>query len=171
MGEESIQENIEQKQENLQESKSNVNGQIEKDIFDKEAFKKEIFKEWQEQTEKLRKETEKTKNMKPDEKAKYEFEQKVKANENKEIELAKRELRLDAHNILVEKKLDCRILDILDYINKENCIKSIDTIESILSDALEVAINDRLKGSTPKQAINTVTSSLEDEIKKGLGVK
>lgn len=171
MGEESIQENIEQKQENLKESKSSVNEQIEKDTFDKEEFKKELFKEWQEQTEKLRQEAEKTKNMKPDEKAKYEFEQKVKANQTKEIELAKRELRLDAHNILIEKKLDCRILDILDYSNKENCIKSIDTIESILKDALEVAVNDRLKGTTPKQATSSATNSLEDEIKKGLGIK
>ncbi len=169
MGEENIKENTQEKQEDTQEN--NLNEEISKDTFDKEAFKKEIFKEWQEQMDKSKQETEKIKNMKPDEKAKYELDKIKKANEDKEVELIKRELRLDAHNILVERKLDCRILDILDYSNKENCIKSIDTVESILNDALEVAINDRLKGSTPKQATNTVTSSLEDEIKKGLGLK
>ena len=109
--------------------------------------------------------------MKPDEKAKYEIDQKIKANEIKETELAKRELRLDAHNILVERKLNPKILDVLDYSSKDNCIKSIDTIESILKESLEDAINDRLKGTTPKQAINNSKLSLEDEIKKGLGVK
>ena len=169
MGEENIKENMEEKQEGVQEN--NANEQISKYTFDKDAFKEELFKEWQVQMEKSRQETEKTKNMKPDEKAKYELDKIKKANEDKEAELIKRELRLDAHNILVERKLDCRILDILDYSSKENCMKSIDTVESILKDALEVAINDRLKGSTPKQATNTVTSSLEDEIKKGLGLK
>lgn len=169
MGEENIKENTQEKQEGIKEN--NVNGQISKDTFNKDAFKEELFKEWQEQLEKSRQETEKTKNMKPDEKAKYELDKIKKANEDKEAELIKRELRLDAHNILIERKLDCRILDILDYSDKENCIKSIDTVESILNDALEVAINDRLKGSTPKQSINNATSSLEDEIKKGLGLK
>lgn len=169
MSEENIKENTQEKQEGIQEN--SVNEQAPKETFNKDAFKEELFKEWQEQMEKAKQESEKTKDMKPDEKAKYELDKIKKANEDKEAELIKRELRLDAHNILVERKLDCRVLDILDYSNKENCIKSIDTIESILKDALEVAINDRLKGSTPKQATNNTTSSLEDEIKKGLGVK
>lgn len=168
------QENVVENQSNAQENniaETNLNEQSSKDTFDKEAFKKELFKEWQEQSEKLRQEAEKTKNMKPDEKAKYELDQKIKDNEIKETELAKRELRLDSHNILVERKLNPKILDVLDYSSKDNCIKSIDTIESILKESLEDAINDRLKGTTPKQAINNSKLSLEDEIKKGLGVK
>lgn len=173
MNGENQQENLEQqgntqenetKETNVQEPKSN-------DTFDPEKFKEQLFKEWQEQAEKARQEAEKTKGMKPDEKVKYELDKIKKANEDKEAELIKRELKLDAHNILVERKLNPKILNILDYSSKENCIKSIDTVESILQESLEQAINDRLKGSTPKQSINNTISSLEDEIKKGLGVK
>ena len=174
MSEEITQENLE-KQSDTQENEikeTNVKEQTNKDTFDKDAFKEELFKEWQEQMEKSRQESEKTKNMKPDEKVKYELDKIKKANEDKEAELIKRELKLDAHNILVERKLNPKILNILDYSSKENCIKSIDTVESILQESLEQAINDRLKGSTPKQSINnTISCSLEDEIKKGLGVK
>lgn len=161
-----------------EEIESNVQEEVVKEqvneeannSFDKEAFKKELFKEWQEQLDKAKQEENQIKTMKPDEKLKYELDKMKKANEDKALQLEKRELRLDAHNILVNKKLDCRILDILDYTSKENCIKSIDTIEAILKDALEVAVNDRLKGTTPKQGISN-TSSLEEEIRKGLGVK
>lgn len=173
MNGENQQENLEQqgntqenetKETNVQEPKSN-------DTFDPEKFKEELFKEWQEQAEKARQEAEKTKGMKPDEKAKYELDKQAKANADKEAELAKRELKLDAHNILVEKGLNPKLLNVLDYSSKEDCIKSIDAIESVLQESLEQAINERLKGTTPKQPINNSVSSLEDEIKQGLGVR
>lgn len=162
-------QNTEDVKENQNNTEEQTKEPVKKDAFDKESFKKELFKEWQE-------ELEKTKNMNAKEKAQYELDNKIKATKDKELELAKRELRLDAHNILVDKNLNPKLLDILDYTNKENCLKSIDLIENItnevIQEGIQKGIEERLKGKTPKQPLgNENTNSLEDDIRRSLGLK
>lgn len=109
--------------------------------------------------------------MKDDEKAKYELDKKLKESSERENELIKRELRLDAHSILVGKGLSPKLLDILNYSSKEDCTKSIDTLESVFRECVVLAVDEKLKGSTPIQSSGGSTNSVEDEIKKAMGIK
>ena len=162
----STNENVEVKEnstEITQENNSNTQ-------FDAESFKKQMFEEFRAEMQKEREEFEKTKNMKADEKAKYAFEKKVKENDEREKGLFKRELRLDAHNIIIEKGLSPKLLDILDYSSKENCEKSINIVESVFMECVQQAVNEKLKGSTPLKANNS-GSNTEDIIKKAMGIQ
>ncbi|MDE6181928.1 MAG: DUF4355 domain-containing protein [Eubacteriales bacterium] len=159
-------ENVEVKEnstEIAQENNSNTQ-------FDAESFRKQIFEEFRAEMQKEREEFEKTKNMKADEKAKYNFEKRVKENDERESQLFKRELRLDAHNILIEKGLNPKLLDILDYSSKENCENSINTVENVFRECVQQAVNEKLKGSTPLKASNS-GSNVEDIIKKAMGIQ
>ena len=68
----------------------------------------------------------------------------------KEAELTRRELTLDARAQLQEKGLPDSFVDLLNYSDAEACKKSIDVLQTAFAEAVQAAVNERLKGTTPQ---------------------
>lgn len=78
------------------------------------------------------------------------FKQKAEAEQRKKEEsLTKRELTLDARTVLADKKLPNEFIELLNYTDRESCLKSIDTLDAAFQAAVQDAVNEKLKGSTP----------------------
>uniref|UniRef100_UPI000A52BAC2 capsid assembly scaffolding protein Gp46 family protein n=1 Tax=Geobacillus kaustophilus TaxID=1462 RepID=UPI000A52BAC2 len=67
----------------------------------------------------------------------------------REAEITRRELRATALETLAEKGLPKQLADILVYTDAETCQKSIESVEKVFRDAVEAAVNERLKGGEP----------------------
>ena len=105
--------------------------------------------------------------MKAEEKAEYERQKREKALADREAAITKRELRAEAMTQLTEKGLPASLADILDCTSAEGCKKSMEAVEKAFSEAVEKAVNDRLKGNTPK----TGGKAAADTFLEGLGYR
>ena len=94
-------------------------------------------------------EAEKVAKMTAEQKAKYEEEKRVADIERREKELNTKELKIQADTILAEKNLPKSLAEIVIYENADTCIKSIEAIETAFNEAVESAVNERLRGGTP----------------------
>ena len=84
------------------------------------------------------------------------FKQKAeKEAADKEATLTERELRLDARSALQEKHLPESFIDLLAYSNKDACLKSIDVLDSAFREAVQAAVDQKLKGSAPPKDAKT----------------
>lgn len=104
--------------------------------------------------------------MKADEKAEYERKKREQALADREAAITKRELHAEAVTQLTEKGLPASLADILDCTNAENCKKSMEAVEKAFGEAVEKAVNERLKGYTPKKG--TGNQSGADSFLEGL---
>lgn len=73
----------------------------------------------------------------------------------KEAELTRRELTLDARAQLQEKGLPNSFVDLLNYSDADACKKSIDVLQTAFAEAVQAAVNERLKGTTPPKDAST----------------
>lgn len=73
----------------------------------------------------------------------------------KEAELTRRELTLDARTQLKDKGLPDSFVDLLNYSDAEACTKSIETLQTAFSEAVQAAVNERLKGTQPPKDAGT----------------
>lgn len=73
----------------------------------------------------------------------------------KEAELTRRELTLDARAQLQDKGMPASFVDLLNYESKEACTKSIDTLQAAFAEAVQAAVDERLKGKTPPKDAHT----------------
>lgn len=96
-------------------------------------------------------EAEKVAKMTAEQKAKYEEEKRVADIERREKELNTRELKVQADTLLAEKNLPKSLAEIVIYENAETCIKSIEAIETAFNEAVENAVNERLRGGKPQR--------------------
>ena len=104
--------------------------------------------------------------MTEDEKETYFKDKAAKEQARKEAELTRRELTLDARTTLADKKLPDSFVDLLNYTDKDACMKSIDTLETAFLSAVQTAVNEKLKGSAPpKDAKSEGTPAQSDEQK------
>lgn len=87
--------------------------------------------------------------MTADEKAKYEQEAKLKEIEQREKQVALKELKADASKILVEKNIPTNMLDFLIGENLDTTKKNIDTFKTEFDKALQIQLEQRLKGKAP----------------------
>ena len=94
-------------------------------------------------------EAEKLAKMTAQEKKEYLQNKKEKELEERERTLATNELKATAKNTLSEKKLPLELAEVLNYTDAESCSKSITAIESAFQNAVEAAVNERLKGGEP----------------------
>lgn len=72
-----------------------------------------------------------------------------------EANLTRRELKLDAREALAEKHLPSAFIDLLDYSNKEACMKSISTLEEAFRGAVQTGVDSKLKGGKPPKDAGT----------------
>lgn len=114
-------------------------------------------------------EAEKMAKMSADQKAQYEREKKEGELSKREAEITKRELTATAKEQLAEKGLPTSLASILNYTNAEECAASIEAVEKALQEAVEKAVNDRLKGGKPpKKAAGEGGNNLEEQVLKAM---
>lgn len=100
-------------------------------------------------------EAEKLTELKAQEKAAHEFKQKEELLSRRESEVIRKELKIEAYKIFMEKGLPMDLLDVVLYDSAESRDKSIDAVEKAFRQAVEKGINERLKGQIPKYQLDS----------------
>lgn len=94
-------------------------------------------------------EAEKLAKMNKEEKAEYMRQKKEKELAEKEASITRRELMAEAKNTLAEKELPVALAEVLNYADADSCNKSIAAVEKAFQEAVQAAVEKKLKGGTP----------------------
>lgn len=106
---------------------------------------------WQLMTDDKVSEAEKLAKMNKEEKAEYLRQKKEKELAGREADITRRELMAEAKNTLAEKKLPAGLAEVLNYADADSCNKSISAVEKAFQEAVEAAVQERLKGGDPQR--------------------
>ena len=87
--------------------------------------------------------------MNKEEKAEYLRQKQEKDLKDREAAITRRELMADAKNTLAEKKLPVGLAEVLNYGDADSCSKSIEAVEKAFQEAVQAAVEEKLKGGTP----------------------
>ena len=123
---------------------------------------------WQDLADENLSEAEKLAKMTKEEKAQYLQQKKEKELINREAEITRKELMAEAKNTLVEKKLPAGLADVLNYADADSCSKSISAVEKAFQEAVETAVQDRLKGGKPPKKAPENNDDLEKQIEEAM---
>lgn len=142
----------------------------QKDIDDAIAAAK---LKWDDEQQLQQTEAQKLAKMTKEQREDYERKKQADTLTQREADLNKRELMSTAKETLIEKGLPVALATALDYKDADACNKSIETIGKAFQDAVQAAVEDRIKGGkTMKKATQDPDeTTLEDDIKKYMGVK
>lgn len=94
-------------------------------------------------------EAEKLAKMNKEEKVEYLRQKQEKELKDREAAITRRELMAEAKNTLAEKKIPVILAEILNYADADACNKSIDAVEKAFQEAVQVSVEEKLKGGTP----------------------
>lgn len=94
-------------------------------------------------------EADKLAKMNKEEKAEYLRQKQEKELKDREAAITHRELMAEAKNTLAEKKLPVGLAEVLNYVDADSCSKSIDAVEKAFQEAVQAAVEEKLKGGTP----------------------
>ena len=94
-------------------------------------------------------EADKLAKMNKEEKAEYLRQKQEKELKDREAAITRRELMADAKNTLAEKKLPVGLAEVLNYGDADSCSKSIEVVEKAFQEAVQAAVEEKLKGGTP----------------------
>jgi len=94
-------------------------------------------------------EAEKLSKMNKEEKAEYMRQKQEKELLDRESAITRRELMAEAKNTLAEKKLPVTLAEVLNYSDADSCSKSITAVEKAFQEAVQAAVEEKLKGGTP----------------------
>lgn len=126
-------------------------------------------KKWRVMTDDKVSEAEKLAKMTASERTEYLQQKKEKELADKEAEITKRELMAEAKNTLTEKNIPLELAEVLNYTDADACNKSISAIEKAFQNAVEKAVEERLKGGEPpKRASGNEEKALEEQIAKAM---
>lgn len=118
--------------------------------------------EWEAEQKEQQTEAQKLAKMTADEKKAYQEKKRLEDIDKREEELNKRELMTTAKETLISKNLPPELAIALDYKDADTCNKSIDAVGKVFEDAVQKAVEDRIKGGKPiKKA--TDNNKLTDE--------
>lgn len=106
-------------------------------------------KKWKALADDKLSEAEKLAKMTKEEKAEYLQKKKESELSEREAAITRKELMAEAKNTLTEKKLPVGLAEVLDYTDAESCNKSIAAVEKAFQEAVEAAVEERLKGGKP----------------------
>lgn len=104
---------------------------------------------WQIMTDDKVSEAEKLAKMNKEEKADYLRQKREKELSDREAAVTRKELMAEARNTLTEKKLPIGLAEVLNYSDADSCKKSMEAVEKAFQEAVEAAVNTRLKGGNP----------------------
>ena len=112
-------------------------------------------------------EAEKLAKMTKEEKAEYLRQKQEKELSAREAAVTRKELMAEAKNTLAEKKLPVSLAEILDYKDAESCKASIETVEKAFQNAVQAAVEEKLKGGTPpERAPGSGADTLAEQVEK-----
>ena len=97
-------------------------------------------------------EAEKLAMMTKEEKAQYLAQKHEKELDEREAGITRRELMAEAKNTLAEKKLPVGLAEVLNYTDADSCNKSIAAVEKAFQEAVQAAVEEKLKGGKPPKA-------------------
>lgn len=149
---------------------------IEKD-GNKEEFEKrmkdavnkavsEAQKKWESLTDDKLSEAEKLARMTKEQKEQYLQQKKEKEISEREAAVTRKELMAEAKNTLSEKKLPASLAEILNYSDADACNKSIEIVEKAFQDAVEAAVDERLKGGKPPKKAEANVAFTKEQVSK-----
>lgn len=122
-------------------------------------------KKWQAMTDDKLSEAEKLAKMTKEEKAQYLQQKKEKELTDREAAIIRKELMAEAKNTLTEKKLPLGLAEVLNYTDADACNKSIASVEKAFQEAVEAAVQEKLKGGVPpKKAPEGQEIELEKQV-------
>ncbi|KJJ66697.1 DUF4355 domain-containing protein [Clostridium sp. FS41] len=110
---------------------------------------------WKVLTDDKLSEAEKLAKMTKEEKALYLQQKHEKALAAREADITRRELMAEAKNTLAEKKLPVGLAEVLNYTDAESCNKSMVAVEKAFQEAVQAAVEEKLKGGTPPKKAPT----------------
>lgn len=158
----------EDKKKTFDEILTDVTYQAEFDRRVQKAINTAIKKqkqEWQSSLDDKLTEAEKLAKMTKEQKAEYMAQKKEKELNEREAELNRKELKAEAKITLAEKKLPAGLSELLDYSSADNCNKSIEALDKAFKEAVDAAVQDKIKGgATLKKAGSNNNVSLEEQI-------
>lgn len=158
------QNNVDQQKE---ETKSEQSSSFSQQDIDKAVDKavKEAREQWDAQQKEKQSEAQKLAKMSKEERSEYETQKKEKELADREAELSKRELMSTAKETLIDKGLPVELAVALDYKDADACNKSINSIGKVFEDAVQKAVENRIKGGKPmKKASANETALTEEEL-------
>ena len=94
-------------------------------------------------------EADKLAKMNKEEKAEYLRQKQEKELKDREAAITRRELMAEAKNTLAEKKLPVGLAEVLNYGDADSCNKSMAAVEKAFQEAVQAAVEEKLKGGTP----------------------
>ncbi len=122
---------------------------------------------WKIMTDDKVSEAEKLAKMNKEEKAEYLSQKREKELTDREAAITKKELMAEAKNTLTEKKLPVGLASVLDYTDAESCKKSMEALEIAFGEAVEAAVEERLKGGMPpKKAQGGESDDLAEQVER-----
>lgn len=108
-------------------------------------------------------EAEKLSKMNKEEKAEYMRQKQERELQEREATITRRELMAEAKNTLAEKKLPVGLAEVLNYTDADSCNKSIAAVEKAFQEAVQSAVEEKLKGGKPPKK---ATSQEETDLVK-----
>lgn len=122
---------------------------------------------WQALADDKLSEAEKLAKMTKEEKTQYLQQKKEKELADREAEITRKELAAEAKNTLSEKKLPVGLAAILDYSDADSCKRSMEAVEKAFREAVQVGVEERLKGTTPPKKAENSAVTREEYLKMG----
>ena len=110
-------------------------------------------------------EAEKLSKMNKEEKAEYLRQKQERDIQDREAAITRRELMAEAKNTLAEKKLPTSLAEVLNYTDADSCNKSITAVEKAFQEAVQAAVEEKLKGGKPpKKATSQEDADLAKQV-------
>lgn len=94
-------------------------------------------------------EADKLAKMNKEEKAEYLRQKQEKDLSDREAAVTRKELMAEAKNTLAEKKLPAGLAEVLNYADADSCSRSITAVEKAFQEAVQSAVEEKLRGGTP----------------------
>ena len=123
-------------------------------------------KKWQAMTDDKLSEAEKLAKMTEEEKTKYLQQKREKDLTAREAAVTRKELMAEAKNTLAGDNLPVELAEVLDYTDADSCKKSMGKVKTAFQKAVEIAVEEKLKGGKPpKKAPGTdAQEALEKQV-------
>lgn len=155
-------------------NENNENGEVktftqdEVDTIIKGRLAKER-KSWEKLIQDQQTEAEKLAGMTEKEKKSYQEKKRESDLAEREAAITRRELMAQAKDSLADKGIPIELAEALTFTDAETCNKSIQVVSKAFQEAVEKAVNERLKGgATPKKASAQETDAINDLVYKNM---
>lgn len=122
---------------------------------------------WQALTNDKLSEAEKLAKMTKEEKEQYNLKKREQELADREANITRQELMATAKNTLADKSIPAGLAEVLSYSDADSCNKSIETVEKAFREAVEAAVQDKLKGDAPPKKA-PADASLSEQVANAL---